>query len=195
MGELADLQSARAGQFVLNDWLGQLDNAATPKGLIPVILPTQEMREFQRRYRFDGGSQDLLMGERLTLSWTVPRNEWWRPRTLMFTNKDSTVKVVRVEFTVDNTGTNIYRAVETRVSSGESKIIYGAHLDGAIGTDFPTRFASLLPSIMEPNDVMTMVQTQNVTIASEQSWILIYELVPAPTEPLTRGVAAAATVV
>lgn len=194
MGETAKLQGSRPGQFGLNDWLGQLDGAVTPDRLVTAILPVQEMREFQRRYVFSSGSQALLMGERLVLAWTVPLNEWWRPRSLMFTNKDSTVKVVRIEFTVDNTGTNAYRAVETRVDSGESKIIYGAHLDGAIAADFPTRFTSLLPSIMEPNDVMTMIQTQNTTIASEQSWILLYELVPRPATALVRGPDAAATV-
>ena len=193
MGELVDLQSGRAGQFTFNDWIGQQDNAATPQGVVPIILPTQDMREFQRIYRFSSGAESLAMGERLVLAWQVPRNEWWRPRTLMFTNKDSTVKVTRIEFTVDNTGNNAYRAVETRVDSGESKIIYGAVQDGAIGA-VVNRFTSLLPSIMEPGDIMTMIQTQNVTIAAEQSWILIYELVPAPAESLTRGVAASATV-
>jgi len=194
MGETAELRNQLAGTFGFNDFISQGDGNATIRTMIRTMLPVVDMRDFQRRYRFSSNSQDLLIAERMTVNFVVPENEFWRPRTLMFTNKDSTVKVIRIEFTIDNTGNNLYRAVETRVDSGESKVVYGADQDGAIG-NVVDRFTSRLPSIMEPNDVMSMIQTQAVTIASEQSWILIYELVPAPAESLVRGIAAAVTVV
>lgn len=194
MGETSELRNQQAGTFGFNDFISQGDGGATIRRMLRTLLPVVDMRDFQRKYRFSSGSQALLMGERLVLAFTVPANEFWRPRTFMFTNKDSTEKVIRVEFTIDNTGTNIYRAVQTRVGSGESQVVYGQDLDGAIGS-VVGRFTSLLPSIMEPSDIMTVVQTQAVTIASEQSWILIYELVPAPAESLVRGIAAAVTVV
>jgi len=193
MGERADLRNRQAGTFGFNDFINQGDGKATILRMIRTMLPTVDMRDFQRRYRFAAGSQDLLMGEKLVLDFIVPENEFWRPRTFMFTNKDSTVKVIEIEFTVDNTGNNLYRAVQTRVDPGESKIVYGAHQDGAIG-EVVNRFTSLLPSIMEPSDVMRVIQTQAVTINSEQSWILLYELVPGPAAPLVRGIAAAVTV-
>jgi len=194
MGETAELRNQQAGTFGFNDFISQGDNGATITKMFRAMLPVVDMRDFQRKYRFSSGSQELLIAERLTLDFVVPENEFWRPRTLMFTNKDSTVKVVRVTFTIDNTGNNIYQAVQTRVDSGESKVIYGADEDGAIGA-VVDRYTSRLPSIMEPNDVMTMTQTQNTTIAAEQSWILIYELVPAPAESLVRGISAGVTVI
>ena len=194
MGETAELRNRQAGTFGFNDFITQGDGRATIQKMFRVMLPTVDMRDFQRRYRFSSGSQDLLIGERLTLAFTVPANEYWRPRTFMFTNKDSTEKVIQVQFTIDNTGTNIYQAVQTRVASGTSQVVYGQDLDGAVGA-VVGRFTSRLPSIMEPADVMTVVQTQAVTIASEQSWILIYELVPAPAESLVRGIAAGVTVI
>ncbi len=194
MGETAKLQGTRPGQFGLNDWLGQIDGAVTPQSMVKFILPVQEMREFQRRYVFSAGSQDLLAGERLVLIWTVPAQEWWRPRTLMFTNKDSGDVVVRVEFSVDNTGNNVYRASRMPVDGGQSQVIYGQDIDGAVGSVIG-RFASRLPSTLEPNDTITMTQENGVAIASEQSWILLYELVPQPATALVRGADAGVTVI
>jgi len=193
MGETAQLKGPFGGQFSLNDWLGQLNNAATPQDLLRTIVPVQEMRDFQRRYVFSSGKQTLQIGESLVLRWTVPRTEWWRPRTLMYTNKDNTSQFVNVSFTVDNTGDNLYRAVRTRVDLGSSQVIYGQDLDGAIA-NATGRFTSRLPSIMEPGDVMTMVQEFGAAILSEQSWIFLYELVPQPATALLRGPDAAVTV-
>lgn len=193
MGEREQLNGPLAGQFGLNDFLAQQNSDLTPRDMIRSILPVQEMRHFQRRYVFSSGKQTLEIGEELILRWTVPENEWWRPRTLMFTNKDSTSQFVIVTFTVDNTGDNVYRAVRTRVDLASSQVVYGQDIDGSIGTA-TGRFASRLPSIMEPGDVMTMAQQFGVTIQSEQSWILIYELVPQPAVALVRGPDAAVTV-
>lgn len=193
MGELVDLQSPLAGQAGLNQWLGQQDQAATPKGLLPIILPTQEMRGFQRRYKYSPGSQTLQVGESFFLTWTVPQLEYWRPLTLHFTNKDNVIKGILVTFSVDKSGNNIYRAVQTVIGLGESQIVYGQELDGAIGNTVG-RFSSRLPNIMEPGDTMTMQQLQNVAILSEQSWIFVYELVPQPATPRSVGVLAAVTV-
>ena len=193
MGETAELRNPEAGTFSLNDFIAQGDNEATVLRLLRTMIPTIDMRDFQRKYVFSAGKQTLQVGESLFLQWTVPDNEWWRPRTLMFTNKDNALKTVRVEFTVDPSLDNIYRAVQTRVDAGESQVVYGQDIDGAIGTS-TGRFASRLPNIMRPGDIMTFVQQQNVAILSEQSWTMIYELVPQPAVALVRGVAAAVTV-
>lgn len=193
MGELVDLQSPLAGQAGLNQWLGQQDQAATPKGLLPAILPTQEMRIFQRRYKYSPGKQTLQAGESLVLTWTVPQLEYWRPLTLHFTNKDNVIKGIVVTFSVDKSGDNIYRAVQTVVGVGESQVVYGQDIDGSIGNQ-TSRFASRLPNIMEPGDTMSMQQLQNAAIISAQSWIMVYELVPQPATPRSVGVLAAVTV-
>jgi len=194
VGESVTLRNGLSGGFSLNDFLKQGDSQATTQRLLRTMIPTVDMRDFQRRYRFSPGKQTLQVGERLTLNFVVPANEYWRPQTLMFTNKDSTVKVIRIEFTIDNTGDNLYRAVQTRVDPGESQVVYGQDLDGAIGA-VVGRFTSRLPNIMEPGHAATLIQTQAVTDISEQSWIFIYELVPAPAASLVTGIAAAVTVI
>jgi len=193
MGERAKLKGPFGGQFSLNDFLGQSNNRATPQDIVRTILPVQEMREFQRRYVFSAGKQTLQIGERLVLRWTVPRTEWWRPHNLVFTNKDTGTQTIRITFTVDNTGDNIYRAVQTVVPNGATQVVYGADLDGSIG-DTAGRFASKLASIMEPGDAMAMEMTADVAVLAEMSWTLLYELVPQPATSLRRGPDAAVTV-
>jgi len=193
MGETAELRNPESGTFSFNDFIAQGDNEATVLRLLRTMIPTIDMRDFQRKYVFSSGKQTLQIGETLVLRWTVPDNEWWRPRTLMFTNKDNVIKGILVEFTVDPSLDNIYRAVQTVVGVGDSQVVYGQDLDGAIGNTV-SRFSSRLPSIMRPADVMTMIQLQGVAIVSEQSWTMIYELVPQPAVALVRGVDAAVTV-
>lgn len=192
MGETAELRNQQAGTFGFNDFISQGDGAATIRKMLRTLLPVVDMRDFQRKYRFSSGDQTLQIGEVLRLDFTVPANEHWRPRSFMFTNKDSLARDMLVIFTVDLSAANEYRAVKTTVGPGSSQIIYGQDLDA--GVNAIGEFTSLLPIIMEPTHVMTVRMTGGVAVISEQSWIFVYELVPAPAESLTRGIAAAVTV-
>lgn len=192
MGETAELRNPESGTFSFNDFISQGDNEATIRNLLRIMIPTVDMREFQRKYVFSSGKQTLQIGETLVLDWTVPDNEWWRPRTLLFTNKDNIARDLIVRFTIDPSGDNIYQACKVTVAAGSSQVIYGQDIDG--GVNIPGEYVSVLPNIMRPADVMTAAMTGTVAILSEQSWTMIYELVPQPAVALVRGVDAAVTV-
>jgi len=193
MGETAELRNPQAGTFSFNDFISQGDNEATIRNLLRTLIPVVDMRDFQRKYEFDAGGVTLQVGDRLLLVWTVPDNEWWRPRSLMFINKDNINHNVRVEFSVDNTGNKVYRASQTQVANGESQVVYGQTIDAGISAD--GSFTSILPNPLAPQDTMTMTMLANAAIISEQQWLMIYELVPQPAVALVRGVPAVATII
>jgi len=197
MGETAELQSVLAGQFSLNDWLGQQDGAATPKGLIPFILPVQEMRPFQRRYRFDEGTQALSAGERISLlRWTVPQREWWKPLAVLYQNADSATHNVLTSFSMaKSVAALVYQPTRTRIRANATKIVYGTVWDGTGSTEDETMYSSDLHVTMEPGDNFDLIDLTVNSGASQQRWIFVYELVPQPPTPRTRGVAGAVTVV
>ncbi len=196
MGELADLQTALGGQFNLNDWLGQQDNEATPKGLVPAILPVQEMREFQRRYRFDSGGATLQIGEVETNFWRVPEGEYWRALALLYTNDDTVAHDIFTTATVDPAGVAAeYRPSRTRVDAKNTKVIYGTDQDSTMSGGTNTFWMSKLPMILEPRDEFGFKDDDVAVSVSTQLWTFIYEIVPRPGTPSTRGVKGLTTVV
>lgn len=196
MGERAQLKGPFGGQFSLNDWLGQINNAATAQDLIRTILPVQEMREFQRRYRFDQGSQNLLIGEQLSeVIWQVPLSENWKPVAVFFGNGDpgkdhdvlSRVVVPGAQFVDWDLG-------RTRVSQNSTKRIFGTILDGSLGTG-DSDFMSKSPIVLQPGHSFSIIDTDTVSAGSSLRWVFVYELVPAPATNLVQGVVGAVTVV
>lgn len=197
MGERAKLKGPFGGQFSLNDWLGQINNRATPQDLVKTIVPVQEMREFQRRYRFDQGSQNLLIGEQLSqVIWQVPENENWKPLAVWFANGDpgkdhdiiSRIVIPGVATFVD------WDLARTRVSQNGSKRIFGTTLDGSLGTG-DSDFMSTSPIILQPGHSFSIIDTDTVSAGTSVRWAFLYELVPQPATQLVRGVVGLATVV
>jgi len=192
-----NLQSALAGQYGFNDWIGQQDNLATPRGVIPAILPVQEMREFQRRYLFDTGSQSLIAGERISLlSWTVPDNEYWKPLQLLYQNADNINHNILCNFSMARSPAAVaYRTVDSVVAANSTKVVYGLDNDGPLAGGTQGFFFSRIPVTMEPLDIFDFTDSTPNNGASQQRWIFVYELVPQPATQRTPGVAAAVTVV
>jgi len=186
MGELVDLQGTRAGQFGFNDWIGQQDQAATPKGVIPAILPVQEMREFQRRYRFDSALQAIAIGERWTVTWIVPRDEWWRPLALQWRNGDTASHTISFGAAIDRRG-----AIETLIMSsitvgaGRLALIYGVDGEDVGANDYHARF----PFVLQPGDIIIAADSTVAVAAGNPQYTMVYELVPRPAQANTRGLA------
>jgi len=195
--QLVDLQSPLAGQAGFNQWIGQQDQAATPKGVLPFILPTQDQRDFQRRYLFDEGSQSLVLGERISLlSWTVPANEFWRPLALLYQNADSGTHQVVTAFSMSrDPAALVYQPSRTLIRQSSTKVIYGTVWDASNGAANEQHYSSPIYVTMEPDDRFDFIDESPNTGASVQRWIFVYELVPRPSTPRTPGVVAAVTVV
>lgn len=196
MGETAQLNGPLPGQFVLNDFLGQRNNAATPENIVKSILPVQEMRNFQRRYRFDQGSQNLLIGEQLSeVIWEVPPKENWNPVAVFFSNGDpGKDHDIITRLVVPGAGFVDWDLARTRVSQNSSKRIFGTILDGSLGTG-DSDFMSPSPIILQPGHSFSIIDTDTVSAGTSLRWLFVYELVPAPATALTPGVVGAVTVV
>jgi len=191
MGETTELQGAKAGQFVLNDWLGQLDNAATPGGMVPVILPVQEMRPFQRRLKFTSGNQALAIGERLSVRWEIPPKEFWKVLGIFWENPDSVDHTVSVLFTINRQGLGdqggvvaTYRPALLNISGGQSKVIYGINIQTRTNTDLYHQFLDIS---LEPTDAIALTMGEVVAVATSQRWTMLYELMPGVPERRVRG--------
>ncbi len=196
MGERAKLQGTRAGQFGLNDFLDQANNAATPQDMIRTILPVQEMREFQRRYFFDPGTQLLFLGERISLlRWIVPRGEYWRPLALFYGHTDSVVHNVSVTFSMvgPSAAGVVYIPVQTNIFGGASKVVYGANQDGSMTNS--AFYNSLIHVTMEPGDRFGFLDETPAAGAATARWVFVYERVPQPATQRTPGVVGVVTVV
>jgi len=194
MGEKAqDLQGARAGQFTLNDWLGQQNNQATPKGMLPFILPVQEMRGFQRLWRFSSGAQDLAIGEILaSVRWPVPDREFWRIRGIFFDNPDNVDHTYATDFTVnlsllsdDGLAVGIYRAALINIAAQARKVIYGLDIQTRTNTDI---YSQSLDMTLEPGDVLSVKMGEVASVAHRQTWTMLYELVPGTPQQRVPGV-------
>jgi len=73
------LQKDLAGQSVINDWFEQGDNQATIQQLVDVILPVEEMAQFQRRIRtLPKTPIATVIGDFPIMSGVVPPGETWR---------------------------------------------------------------------------------------------------------------------
>lgn len=196
MGEVVDLQGELAGQFSLNDFLGQLNNAVTPQNIVRTILPVQEMRHFQRRYFSDTGERLAVgLGLRLSLRWTVPNSEWWKPLALVYHNKDTVLHNLVTRFSMQrNSAALVWQASNTNVLPQQIKVVYGSDLDESMSTGGEESFMSRIPVVMEPSDTfdlvdLTAVATGGITLR----WIFAYERVPRPATTRVAGVVAAVT--
>lgn len=194
MGETAQLQGERPGQFGLNDFLGQLDNAATPQTIQRTILPVQEMRHFQRRFRFSSGSQTVQIGETFRVRFNVPRLEFWNVLGIYWENGDSVAHETEVNFSINrsnlgdlNNAVSAYRAALTSIPNGDSKVVYGVNQDKDTNNKFYSQF---LDVILEPTDFVEVRVRVGMTSIAGQRWTLLYELVGRPSAARERGVAA-----
>jgi len=197
MGESVKLRNGLAGGFSLNDFLKQGDSQATTRRLLRTMLPVQEMRDFQRRYLFDTGSQSLFAAERISLlSWTVPANENWKPLALLYQNGDSGTHQVLTAFTMSkNPADLVYQPSRTLIRANSTKIVYGSVWDASNGAANEQHYSSPIYVTMEPSDRFDLIDESANTGASVQRWTFVYELVPAPSTARTPGVEAAVTVV
>jgi hypothetical protein len=137
MGETARFRNSLAGTFGFNDFIAQGDNETTIRDLLRTMIPTVDMRDFQRRYNFDTGSQALFLGERVSLlRWTVPANEFWRPLNLFVSQTDSGNHQVLTTFSMARNPAVIrYVPTRTKIQGGQGKIVYGADADGSLVRD------------------------------------------------------------
>lgn len=196
MGETARLNGPLAGQFGLNDWLKQRNNAATPEEIGKAILPVQEMRDFQRRYVFSSGAQALVLGERIfELRFVVPECEWWTPLAMQYENADDVDHVVECSITVDEPSSD-FRLVRTNVFREEKKLIFGALEDGSLGSASNINYQGPSPIVLEPGDEFVFGDLVNVNDVAgvTQKWTFVYELVPQPSTQRTAGVDGLVTV-
>lgn len=191
MGETAKLRNGLMGGFGLNDYFEQGDGSTTVGRLLKTLLPTVDLRDFQRRYEFSTVGQTVLVGELWDALWTVPRGETWMPRAVAYTNKDSGQHVISVTLELaDNLGLILAR---TTVESGQTAFVFGAKLNadvrlGAFQADAPTPIESGFK-------IRVVDLTAGVEASVAQGITIIYELVPQPATPLTAGPDPVVTVV
>jgi len=199
MGETAELRNRLAGTFGLNDFISQGDNEATIPKLLRTMIPTINMRDFQRRFRFSSGSQALAIGEFITVEWTVPRTEFWLIKGIFWENADNAAAhVYSVEFSINRSrlgdlgnGVARYRAVFTSIELGDSKVIYGDFQNNDSSANAYNQF---LDVTLEPEDSVRVVVGIPQAAAIGQRWTMLYELVPGTSATRTRGVAAVRTI-
>ncbi len=192
MGETAELRNQLSGSFGFNDYIEQGDGEATIRKMLKTMIPTVDLRDFQRRYEFSFQDVTVLVGETFDVLWTVPREQAWRPALIQFNNKDSVNHFVNV--IVRMTGGLVLRLTRTDLRPGEPKPIYGTTLDGSI-TDQVGEFTALAPSPLEPGFQIQIVDTTPLVQASVvQNVIIVYERVPQPATVLTSGPDAVVTV-
>ncbi len=190
MGETAELRNQLAGTFGFNDWVSQGDSKATIRKILRTMVPTVDMRDFQRRFKFISGSQAVAIGQRVSqVRFVVPENEAWRPIAFQFENGDSAGHQVEVDITVDNSGlVSIFRIVRSFIVATTRKLIYGTNQDGSMsGAADDQLYTSFWPVILEPTDVFVFTDLTTSAVATTQRWTFVYELVPKPATELTRG--------
>jgi len=199
MGETVRLRNQLAGGSGLNDFLRQGDSEATIGQLLRIMLPTVNMRDFQRRHKFDSGSVALAIGQRISSTlWTVPLNENWRPVALFLKNGDTVVHDIVTIITIDPAlpvPVNTWQPSRTRVDPATAKVVYGNDQDGTMSGGVNTFWMSKVPVTLEPDDTFGFFDDDVAVSASLMEWTFIYELVPAPATRLVRGVKGAVTTV
>lgn len=193
MGETAELRNEQAGTFGFNDFITQGDSEATIRKLLRTMVPTVDMRDFQRRWRFSSGAQSLLIGEVVSVRWVVPPNEAWKVHGIFFENGDNVDHQYATNFTVNPSllgdaggAVSIYRAAFLNIAASQSKVVYGLNIQTRTNTDLYHQFLDLT---LEPADVVSVTQTPVANIAHTPRWTILYEIVPAPAVARTRGVA------
>lgn len=184
MGEFAQLQGSRSGAFGLNDFLGQLNNNVTPQRILRSILPTQEMRAFQRVYKFDSAAPMIAIGERWTVTWVIPRAEWWRVLAIQWVNGDTVSHAISVGTAIDRSDPiQTLRASQIIVDGGKAQLVYGLDNMALGGNEYFGRF----PAPLQPGDILSVGDETVAVVANQPQYTLVYELVPRPAEPTTRG--------
>lgn len=192
MGETARLRNRKAGTFGLNDFIAQGDNEATIPRLLKIMVPTIDMRDFQRRYKFGSDTRVVNIGEQLLIRFVVPAGEHWRPRGLLYENDDTINHTVTIHSTVDNTPPALeWQAVRITIAAKSIKLVYGAHQLDPLGIQ---HYISFFPLILEPSDVFFLRDRTDQATTGTQKWTFIYEIVPEPTANLERGVAGLSSV-
>ena len=192
MGETAELRNQKAGTFGFNNFISQGDNNATIGRMLRTMVPTVDMRDFQRSWKFSSGRQALLIGEVVSVRWVVPANEAWNIVGIFWENADSLEHQYNVNFTVNPSllgdGTlavSIYRAAFMNIAASQRKVIYGLNIQTRTNSDLYHQFLKLT---LEPGDVLSVDQLTAASGASFAAWTMLYEIVPAPSVARTRGV-------
>lgn len=197
MGELAEFRNQLAGTFGFNDLISQGDNDATIKKLLRIMVPTVEMRDFQRRYKFDSNNINLTVGQRISQTlWTVPQREHWRPAALFMKHSDTVVHDFITFHTVDPGSALQFQSSRTRVDANTGKLIFGTDQDGTMSGGVNTFWMAKVPITLSPTDSFGFFDDDTVAAAGALfEWTFVYELVPAPATKLVQGVKGAVTVV
>ena len=153
-----------------------------------MMLPTVDMRDFQRRYEFSSQDLTVLVGEVFDVLWTVPADQAWRPILVQFINDDNVDHEIVTQ--VRMTGGLIIKLSRTAVVQSQTKIVFGQVLDGLID-QVPKRYTTRAPVPLEPGFQLQIVDlTTAVNPSSAQNVTIVYERVPQPATVLTSGPAA-----
>ncbi len=193
MGETAELRNQQAGTFGFNNFIAQGDNDATIGRMLRTMVPTVDMRDFQRSWRFSSGRQAVGIGQTIAVRWVVPIGEAWKIQGLFWENADSATHNINVFFTVNRSllgdagaAVSAYRAALMQVNANGSKAIYGVNIQ--LNTS-SAQYHQFLDLTLEPGDAFSVQAATASTLAVSPGWTMLYEIVPAPSIARTRGVA------
>jgi len=192
------LESRAAGQQGLSNFLNNDNNAAAPVGLSRTIQPGIDLRDYMRQFRFSNWSGAVAIADEVQqVAWTVPEGEFWDLKSMWYHNLDSGAHdvIIRSTFNNDASFPAQYVPVFTRVLADVQKTIYGNIWEGTQGSGDNGYFSGLLPTIMEPGDVLTFQDLDAYAVAVTAAGGIVYELVPEPAKRTVKGVGTSSLII
>jgi len=178
----SNLQTPDAGQFSLNDWLGQSNNSATVKGIETDLRPVMEMMPFQRKIRTAAMVATVGVGQIALFQRKVPRNEIWRLHFVSIEHNDAGNKNVRLSILQDISTTIIYNITRRSIDPNIETPLYPSVSQDPIDTDLFDQRGGPAPELIG-GDTLQVIQIQAGTNAG-RTWnvTLRYEILPAANE-------------
>ncbi len=173
------LTDPRAGSVNLADWLNLSSIVPAVANQFNVLVPTQEMRPFQRRIQDQDVEAGPTVGQFALFQATVPFNEAWKILDVTMEQDDSVPHVLRWRYT-PRLGIGGFRMVARKtIAANVATPLYSSFSDEGIATGFAVRGPQKTEFF--PNDVITFADT-TPAVNANVTWALRirYELIPLP---------------
>lgn len=175
----SNLQTPEAGQFALNDWLGQSNNAATVKGIETDLQPTIEMMPFQRKIRTAAMVATVGIGEVALFQRKVPRGETWRLHFVSIEHNDTGAQNVRLSILQDISTTIIYNIARRSVTPNIETPLYPSMAANPIDIAVFDQRGGPAPELIGGDTLQVIQITVGIVAARTWSVTLRYEILPA----------------
>jgi len=179
MPEIIPLRSSRTGGNIFSQWVAQASQTPAVDSQLSILIPTQEMRPFQREVRtFTDDQASVPIGQRATFRAIVPEGEAWRILWIGVRHSDPGTLTWGVSLESATPTSIDFLPIRTNVDADTDTPLYPANTQSGSSNRFNWNTSPELEAFQGDAVRVAMISPASGILLA--TVLLRYELIPIP---------------